>query len=185
MEREGTDGRGERGRKRGTIPVGWTRLASTTSDVATAQSPGLPSPSTFSPSRREIGDPPRHHPPHVACRPRTPHLFQGHGSIPTSVRASVRTSVRKLAATAVTPVCISAISQDAACTSAACMTGPRLIVRNACQIATSSRSRRKFHMDRSARDCTALNKSCPRIACGHYKSERSIRSVELIEICLL
>lgn len=103
-----TDGRREREREReAPTPVGWTRLASTTSDVATAQqSPGLPSLSTFSPSRREMGDPPRHHPPRATCRPRTPHLFQGYGSIPTSVRASVRTSVRKLAATAVTPVCI-------------------------------------------------------------------------------
>lgn len=100
MEQEGTDGRGESGKKREKpTPVGWTRLASTTSDVATAQqSPELPTLSTFSPSRREMGDSPRHHPPRAACQPRTPHLFQGHGSILTSVRASVRTSVRKLAA---------------------------------------------------------------------------------------
>lgn len=132
MKQEGTDGRGERGRKRGTIPVGWTRPASTTSDVATAQqSLGLPSLSTFSPSRREIGDPPRHHPPHVACRPRTPHLFQGHGSISTSVRASVRTSVRKLAGTAVMSVCISAISQDTyECLRAGRISSPGMRVRN-------------------------------------------------------
>ncbi|KYM89899.1 Putative ribosomal RNA methyltransferase NOP2 [Atta colombica] len=42
-----------------------------------------------------MGDSPRHHPPHAACQPRTPHLFQGHGSISTSVRVSVHTSVCK------------------------------------------------------------------------------------------
>lgn len=155
-------------------PVGWTRLASTTSDVATAQqSPGLPSLSTFSPSRREMGDPPRHHPPHAACRPRTPHLFQGHGSIPTSVRASVRTSVRKLAATAVMPVCI----RDPAKTYVR-VSGVRdkarasLIVRDTCQICDIEPTGTRISLKISYRDkCARLydvsfrfasrRKSCP------------------------
>lgn len=159
--------------------VGWTRLASTTSDVATAQqSPGLPSLSTFSPSRREMGDPPRHHPPRAACRPRTPHLFQGHGSIPTSVRASVRTSVRKLAATAVMPVYIRDQPRHIARVPAYVTGGVRVSSSgNACQICdielTGSRISENLTQTevRSIRTTSrfAWDKSCPWYArvCDH------------------
>jgi len=87
-------------------PTDRTRLASTSSDVATAQqSPGLASLSISrrggfpSLPSREKSDPPRRHP---LVASRAPHLFQGHGSIQ---RPSVRTSVRKLTATTVTMLC--------------------------------------------------------------------------------
>lgn len=127
-KRESGGKRRTREKERHRTPLGWTRLASTTSDVATAQqSPGstIPLYALSLPSRDGRPSTP---PSTSRCLP-TPYPAPFPGPwIDPDVRPCIRTSVRKLAATAVMSLCISAISQDVY--TSVCV----LIVRNACQI---------------------------------------------------